>query len=298
MRATIRLWRSNKLTRVSGGRERERRRRVSPETATSPVMPRTGVSSGHGKKECPPCHLLVAHGTNTCPGCSYDFRGAREAARGRGRWRAAHGDAVAVPRERADPRTRVTRLRRGGHFSGERRPGPRGRGAQGPHRAFESERGPRRPRRPAPRRGRPVPGPPVDVAAAPAPADGDVAAPVVRPTFVSLVGDASGAADADAAAADIEPTLYGEPNEHGLLRDHKKGMPITRCMACKRCLPRVQFITTPFLTLLVGFPRRQLDHAHVRHGREHDRVVEAVGLRRVHPRGHRVLHAVRAAVLG
>ena len=96
-----------------------------------------------------------------------------------------------------------------------------------------------------------------DVAAAPAPADGDAAAPVVAAerTFVSLVGDTSGAADADAAAADIEPTLWGEPNEHGLLRDHKKGMPITRCMACKRChrLPASIFITTLFPTFTRRF---------------------------------------------
>ena len=54
---------------------------TAPRPPPAPVMPRTGVSSGHGKKECPSCHLLVANGTNTCPGCSYDFRGAREAAR-------------------------------------------------------------------------------------------------------------------------------------------------------------------------------------------------------------------------
>ena len=149
----------------------------------------------------------------------------------------------------------------------------------------------------------PAPEAPVDdVAAAPAPAEGDAAAPVVAAerTFVSLVGDASGAADADAAVADIEPTLWGEPNEHGLLRDHKKGMPITRCMACKRChrLPRVHFHHDAISHVYSSFPRRQLDHAHVRHGREHDWLVEAVGHVRLHPRGHRVLHAVRAAVLG
>ena len=62
--------------------------------------------------------------------------------------------------------------------------------------------------------------------------------------------------------------------------------------------PRVHFHHDAISHVYSSFPRRQLDHAHVRHGREHDWLVEAVGHVRLHPRGHRVLHAVRAAILG
>ena len=55
---------------------------TAPRPPPAPVMPRTGVSSGHGKKECPSCHLLVAKST-------VSFATTRRGCRSRGAWRAS-----------------------------------------------------------------------------------------------------------------------------------------------------------------------------------------------------------------